>query len=119
MSATMKPNRNMVPLPASPEAGLKIYFDQLEDELDRVVDNAMFSKDYSTSGFEASTSPQTSILEVSVSDNLTTPAPTSILQLLHGETVLPISDDIPDAAEVVKAIQTLPPLPISPEPPLE
>ena len=55
MSATMNPT--MVPLPASPEVDLRIYFDRFEDELDRVVDSAMFSKDYSTSGYKASISP--------------------------------------------------------------
>ena len=117
MSATMNPT--MVPIPASPETSLKIYFDQFEDELDRVVDSAMFSRDYSASGYDALSSSQTGILEIPVNDNLIPPAPTSIIQCLPGEIVLPNSGDIPDTAEVVKAIQTLPPLPISPEPPPE
>ena len=82
-----------------------------------MVNSAMLSKDYSTSGCEALSNSQSDIVEIPVNDNLTPPAPTSILQLLRGETLLPGSDDVPDTAEIVKAIQTLPPLPISPEPP--
>ena len=82
-----------------------------------MVNSAMVSKDYSTSGCETQSNSQTDLIEIPVDGNLTPAAPTSILHLLDGETLLPGSGDVPDTAEIIKAIQALPPLPISPEPP--
>ena len=85
--------------------------------MDRVVDSAMFSKDYSTSGCKTPNDSKTGILEVPVNDNLTPPAPTSILHLLPGETMLTYVKDVPTTAENVKIIRTIPQPPIPPEPP--
>ena len=65
------------------------------------------------------------ILEVPVNDNLTPPAPTSILHLLPGETMLTYVKDVPTTDENFNMIRmvpqniirTVPQPPIPPEPP--